>query len=240
MRSKRKHKYEEVRRSRPKANGLQTPFFKSAGHVSQFMRPDDERTLDDLISVDRLMLDGRMSGGYNLITCLPSSGGILAANRVHPVMLDHLGLDRMHDVPRPSNQSEEDAFCTRMKGIGAEYFDNQDDLEFASSNRRWIAPDTWWPPDKEGLGVGSYEDFMKSHTAEDIHLVMKGPEPIVHCWPEAGGVWVKPSHDFGEMSVNQGLMRNARTMEELCQAIKESRGWFYEDPKDCELTQHLV
>ncbi|KAL9624081.1 MAG: hypothetical protein Q9160_001603 [Pyrenula sp. 1 TL-2023] len=215
---------------------------KQGGVFSYFQRLEDENSLDPFIPVDRLMLDGRQSGGYNLITCLPSSGGILTANKVHPVMLDHLGLDRMHDVPRPSSQSEEDILCIRMRSIGAEYFDNQHDLEFAWYHRRRLAPKTWWLNEYSSgdLNEDLYEAFMKSKTKEEIRLVMKGPVPIVHCWPETGGVWVRPTYEWGEDAVDQGLMRKARTMEELCRAVEKSGGEFYEDPKDCDWTKDML
>jgi hypothetical protein len=57
----------------------------------------------------------------------PSSGGIYIAADVYGVELDFLGLDRFKPSPRSENPAEEDAFCQRLRKVGAKWFKSEED-----------------------------------------------------------------------------------------------------------------
>lgn len=58
----------------------------------------------------------------------PSSGGVLIEDEIDAVGLDFLGLDRFKATERSSSPAEEDAFCTRLRKIGAKWWEYQDDF----------------------------------------------------------------------------------------------------------------
>ncbi|KAL9111592.1 MAG: hypothetical protein Q9227_004080 [Pyrenula ochraceoflavens] len=222
-------KSDQVERHEPRRYDVNTCFFVHAS-MNPFVRPNDLISGDMCLPIDRLMLDGRRTHSTNIVTCLPSSGGILVAKDVHSVMLDYIGLDRLHDVPRTSNQTEEDEFCTRMKKVGGvEQFRNVKDLYYTWHYRNQITPRT----------LIQDEDLAIVHPRGELRLIPKLPRPMVHCWPNGGGVWVKVSDEFGRIEINAQALKNAHTMEEVCEVIRESGGTFYKNPRRCEWTRDM-
>lgn len=84
----------------------------------------------------------------------PSTGGLYIATPCYGVELDFLGLDRFHESPRSEDPAEEDAFCKRLRMIGASWFANE--REYAEADLRGYGPNAprplvlGWP---EGGGV---------------------------------------------------------------------------------------
>ena len=57
----------------------------------------------------------------------PSSGGMLVKEPADIVDLEFLGLDRFKASPRSQNVVEEDAFCERMRKLGAKWWESEGD-----------------------------------------------------------------------------------------------------------------
>ncbi|KAK0510493.1 hypothetical protein JMJ35_006925 [Cladonia borealis] len=55
----------------------------------------------------------------------PSSGGVLIKEPADVVDLNFLGVDRLKASSRSDNIIEEDAFCNRMRQIGAKWWENE-------------------------------------------------------------------------------------------------------------------
>lgn len=87
-------------------------------------------------------LDISNLGGTNEVLCWPSVGGILVARSLTAVELDFLSLSRFSPTPRSYNVTEEDAFCQRLRLLGAHWYSSYTDYEFAHLYRlRQPTPD---------------------------------------------------------------------------------------------------
>ena len=60
------------------------------------------------------------------VRCWPSSGGVYVAGYVSGVELDFLGLSRFTVSPGSEDGAEEDAFCQRLRKIGAKWFKSEE------------------------------------------------------------------------------------------------------------------
>ncbi|RFU75457.1 hypothetical protein TARUN_6790 [Trichoderma arundinaceum] len=145
---------------------------------------------------------GRVPGG--MVKGWPSKGGFYILGPCFGVELQFLGLDRFHNVPRPSISDptaaadEEEMHCNKMRQLGATWWENEDDY----MNKIYGQPE---PTDKD-LFVG---------------------------WPAGGGVWVLNVSRMGASLIGAAGIHNAYNMEERCKAIEQLGGVFYADPKDC-------
>ncbi|KAN0083431.1 hypothetical protein V8E54_002519, partial [Elaphomyces granulatus] len=65
------------------------------------------------------------AGGECVVFGWPSSGGMLRM-RADAVDLEYLGLDRFQESTRSQNPTEEDAFCQKMRKLGAKLWQNEE------------------------------------------------------------------------------------------------------------------
>lgn len=90
----------------------------------------------------------------NTVRCWPSVGGIIMAQRVHPVELVFLDLDRFSPTLRSSNATEEDLFCKKLRMIGGKWWESYDDFEHATLyGLRQL-----WSDEKDVLYIGWPKD----------------------------------------------------------------------------------
>ncbi|KAH7409710.1 hypothetical protein BKA64DRAFT_405561 [Cadophora sp. MPI-SDFR-AT-0126] len=97
-----------------------------------------------------LRLDPSIGLYTNTIHSWPSIGGIIIAERVHPVELAYIGLDRFHSTPRSSNTTEEDLFCTQLRRIGGKWWNSWWDYQEATKSKMRMM----WPNEREVLFLG--------------------------------------------------------------------------------------
>jgi hypothetical protein len=141
------------------------------------------------------------------------------ADWVSPVELDYLGLDRFMEQERAADQAEEDAFCMRLRKVGAKWWHDYNDFTDAVAGARQMTKEEatrlllCWP-EEGGVWV----------------LKIDGRENAE--WE--GGGWSEGGWREGRM------VYNAYTMRERCQAIERLGGVFFKNPKECEDTKDLV
>jgi len=156
----------------------------------------------------------------------PSSGGMLQ-KKCSIVELEYLGLAaqlktfptvklegwtlRDGNVPKFNDQAAEDAFCQKMRMIGARQFKSFEQLMGMG-----------------GIGGGCM--FGDGKVELDIG------------WPADGngvwiGRWTRPEYFRRAFH----WLKEAETMDERCQIIKQCGGSFYDDPRECpELAEVLA
>lgn len=61
-------------------------------------------------------------GGWNIVMCYPSVGGIIINRHVSSVELDFLNLSRFEPTPRFSDPIEEDMFCRQLRRTGGKWW----------------------------------------------------------------------------------------------------------------------
>ncbi|KAL8678306.1 MAG: hypothetical protein Q9186_005326 [Xanthomendoza sp. 1 TL-2023] len=140
----------------------------------------------------------------------PSTGGLYLLEVAGPVELDFLGLDRFRDALPSDDPVKEDAFCQRMRAMGAQWFENE--TEAIRPTRLEY---------KDGKRIGKME------------LWLGWPD-------DGGGVWVLEVEEFDGMRRGVGgRIRNAKDMKERCMVIEMLGGTFFGDRKDCALTSDI-
>ncbi|KAL8666189.1 MAG: hypothetical protein Q9202_001696 [Teloschistes flavicans] len=171
----------------------------------------DSDTEDHWISPDPISNSRtEFGGGSTTVRGFPSAGGMYLLRGAGPVELEFLSLDRFHETPRSNNAVEEDAFCQKMRAIGARWFEYEEEedkkppLEYRDGKRvgrtqlwlGWSANGGVWV-----LEIDEYEGARKG---------------------------------IG------GRIRNAKNMEERCKFIEMLGGAFFSDRKHCPLTRNMV
>lgn len=145
-----------------------------------------------------------------MVRGFPSAGGIYLLQDAGLVELEFLFLDRFHETPRSNDAVEEDAFCQRMRAMGAQWFDSEEEaddeppLEYKNGKRvgrtqlwlGWCANGGVW-----ALEIDEYEGARRG---------------------------------IG------GRIRNAKDMEERCKVIEMLGGAFFSDRKHRPLTKNMV
>lgn len=137
----------------------------------------------------------------------PSTGGVLILPG-YDLDLPYLGLVRLVDASRSSNPAEEDAFCRRLRYLGA----------------------IWWPYPDADL------DALKGHgSQEDAHRA--ATHVCVGWLPNAGGIWVLKynENDSGDNDLSLKAQRiGSMIMGDRCRMIEELGGKYYRHPEECE------
>ena len=127
--------------------------------------------------------------------------------------LSFLGLDRFHDTERSDDQAEEDAFCARLRTMGASF---------------WSLPPRW--PDH----VNWCEDL--DFCVQPDHKVQ-----LSLGFTDSGGVWVLDTSVGRDERYPQSLgLNNALTMEERCIVLKDLGAKFCESMAACPETAALL
>jgi hypothetical protein len=146
----------------------------------------------------------------NEVRCWPSVGGIIIAQRVHPVELVFLGVDRFYATPRSSNAAQEDEFCKKLRMVGGKWWIGYWDFEWATGYKMRQL----WPDERDVLYLGWPENGK--------------------------GAWLLRYNNRKAVGGGIGIINNALTMDERCLAIKLSGGAFYENPEGSEYIAPLL
>lgn len=155
----------------------------------------------------------RYSLNYGKVACWQDGG--LWMKKLTPVEMVSLGVDRFRDTDRAPEQAEEDAFCERLRMYGPSF---------------WALPPQW--PDD----IYSYRNIEFAEPAKELSFEVG--------FPTSGGVWFLDkggqAWDEDTWPICLGGLRNALTMDERCEVIKELGGLFCEDPQVCPELASLV
>lgn len=170
----------------------------------------DTDTDDDTSPVPSPNLRTQFGPRTTLIRGFPSKGGIYLLPDAGPVELEFLSLDRFHETLCSDEPTEEDAFCQRMRGMGAEWFENERE-----------ADDRPPPKVRDGKMVGRMEVWLGWPQSGGVWVL-----EIEEFEGARRGVG--------------GRIRNAKSMEERCRFIEMLGGVFFRDRKDCQLTRDIV
>jgi len=153
----------------------------------------------------------RYSLDYGNVACWQNEG--VWIKKLTPVELSSIGVDRFQDTERSLSQAEEDAFCARLRTYGASF---------------WSLPPRW--PDH--VNWCETIDFCVEPDIK-VNLTLG--------FPESGGVWVLDNSQGWEQLYPRNLgLRNALTMEERCNVIKDLGGKFCESMEACPETAALL
>ncbi|KAL8744301.1 MAG: hypothetical protein Q9190_003444 [Brigantiaea leucoxantha] len=145
-----------------------------------------------------------------LVRGFPSKSGIYLLRDAGPVEPEFLSLDRFHETLRSDEPAEEDAFCQRMRGMGAQWFENEREADERSP-----------PKVRDGKRVGKIEVWLGWPQSGGIWVL-----EIEEFEGARRGVG--------------GRIKNAKSMEERCRFIEMLGGVFFSDRKDCELAKDIV
>ena len=155
--------------------------------------------------------------GRNQLACWPSTGGFWVARDVHPIMLKHIGVDRFLDSWKSDSPAEEDELCKQMEvlGFGSTYYSSAD---------AYVADlNGWW--------IGVEGESRESYGIVDRPAILK-------CRLQSGEGWMLENNEPTTHFRNQ--MRNAISMEDLCDLIKDHGGKHFSDATQAsEIQQHL-
>ncbi|KAI0814162.1 hypothetical protein GGR55DRAFT_687129 [Xylaria sp. FL0064] len=126
--------------------------------------------------------------------------------KLTPVVMSSLTIDRFQDTARALEQADEDAFCARLRMHGASF---------------WQLPPQW----PEHYNWCEAVDYCVEPTKK-VSLEV--------CFPASGGVWMLDTSRGWDVLYPQSLgLRNALTMDERCEVIKDLGGRFCEDIQVC-------
>ncbi|KAI4247240.1 MAG: hypothetical protein L6R40_001583 [Gallowayella cf. fulva] len=140
----------------------------------------------------------------------PTKGGLYFLNVAGPVELDFLGLDRFHEASPSDDPVEEEAFCQRMRALGARWFQNETDVDKEVPSKV-----------RDGKRVGRME------------LWFGWPE-------DGGVWLLEVEEFEGARRGVGGRIRNAKNMEERCRFIDRLGGTFFGDRNKCTLTRDIT
>ena len=186
-------------------------FYSRLGHhppASPPLAPAEEDPPDDKPFKPTLRYDLSTQNA----ACWPSTGGVWI-KPMSPVELAYLGVDRFHDVERDADPDAEDAFCAKLRGIGADWYE---------------LPPKWDP------GYTWCEDMYGCVKPDVDNRLQLG-------FTEDGGVWVLDMRGgYGRYEPGIWGLANCLTMGERCRVIEELGGKFCKSMRDCEETRRLV
>jgi hypothetical protein len=130
----------------------------------------------------------------------PSQGGILVKEKANILDMNFLSLPRIHAVERSYDSAEEDAFCKRLRRVGA----------------------TWWQFNQEWIqNLRKYHDELVTDEQKRI---------MVYGWPADGrGVWVLKYEQADDLPNDFGKVRMAADMEEKIEAMRALGAEFVAD-----------
>ena len=123
----------------------------------------------------------------------------------------YLGVPRLESAHRASDSVDEDAFCDRLRLLGAK----------------------WWESEHDYM-----RHFIGFDELTEAEEVKKDDEEMIVGWPSKdeqgeGGVWilrVRSPKDCPEST----RLRMCLDMEERCELLKTWGAIFYEDPREVE------
>jgi hypothetical protein len=136
---------------------------------------------------------------------VPSTGGILVKVKANVLDMDFLSLPRIRAVERSYDSAEEDAFCKRLRRVGA----------------------TWWLFNEEW-------HYNLRHNHDEL-VTDEQKRIMVYGWPADGrGLWVLKYEQVDDLPDDFGKVRMAADMEEKIEAMKALGAEFMADPDEVE------
>ncbi|KAI0164111.1 hypothetical protein GGR57DRAFT_452434 [Xylariaceae sp. FL1272] len=146
----------------------------------------------------------RYSLHYGKVACWQDGG--VWIKELTPVEMFSLGIDRFQDTARALEQTDEDAFCKRLRMHGASF---------------WQLPPQW--PEHVNW-CEALDDCVEPTKKVNLEV----------CFPTSGGVWVlNTSRGWDELYPQSLGLRNVLTLDERCEVIKDLGGRFCEDVQLC-------
>lgn len=135
----------------------------------------------------------------------PSTGGMLVKEKANILDMNFLSLPRHDAVERSSDNAEEDAFCKRLRRVGA----------------------TWWQYNHQWeVNLVKYGEELVTDEQKQI---------MVYGWPADGrGVWVIKYEQAYDLPDDFGKVRMAADMEEKIEAMKALGAQFVADPDEVD------
>lgn len=113
----------------------------------------------------------------NVVRGWPSTGGIIIAERAHAVELQFLDIDRFGATPRSSDPDREDAFCRKLRLIGAKWWIHNGDYDRARIfGLRSLYPDEaevlllGWP-EGGGVWVSRYQKLGDTGSVDGMKIL---------------------------------------------------------------------
>lgn len=146
----------------------------------------------------------RYSLHYGKVACWQDGG--VWIKELTPVEMSFLAIDRFQDTIRALEQADEDAFCMRLRMHGASF---------------WQLPPQW--PENVNW-------------CEDVDACVKPTKEtsLEVGFPASGGVWMlNTSQGWDKLYPQSVGLRNALTMDERCEVIKNLGGRFCENIQVC-------
>ena len=163
-------------------------------------------------------------GRSNFVMGWPSVGGIIIAESVQSVELDFLGIDRFMPAQRSYNQTEEDAFCRKLRLVGGKWWESYWDYRLVENKSRQM-------------------------TMEESQVLYLGRPKDGGVWvirlPNRNRFWYGFDRHRNAHTMEERVRRRAlftpvcRTLlidilYSQCKALELSGGTFFEDPEECE------
>lgn len=145
-----------------------------------------------------------------LVRGFPSKGGIYLIEEAGLIELEFLSLDRFHETLPSDEPAEEDAFCQRMRGMGAQWFENEREADNEPPHKV-----------KDGKMVGRMEVWLGWPQSGGVWVL-------------------EVEEFEGARKGVGGRIRNAMSMEERCRFIEMLGGVFFRDRRDCPLTRDMI
>ncbi|GAM40915.1 hypothetical protein TCE0_041r13636 [Talaromyces pinophilus] len=146
----------------------------------------------------------RYSLDYGKVACWQDHG--VWIKELTPVEMSSLGVNRFRDTDRALEQADEDAFCTRLRIHGASF---------------WELPPHW-------------PEHVSWCEAIDACVKPTKKVSLEVGFPASGGVWMLDTSQGWDGWYTKILgLRNALTMDERCEVIKDLGGRFCEDIQVC-------
>ncbi|TVY47225.1 hypothetical protein LOCC1_G002412 [Lachnellula occidentalis] len=146
----------------------------------------------------------RYSLDYGKVACWQDDG--VWIKELTPVEMSSLGVGRFQDTERALEQADEDAFCMRLRMHGASF---------------WELPPHW-------------PEHVNWCEAIDSCVKPTKKVSLEVGFPASGGVWLLDKSQGWDGLYPKSLgLRNALTMDERCEVIKDLGGRFCEDIEVC-------
>jgi hypothetical protein len=134
---------------------------------------------------------------------------VASGNKSWPVGLDFVGLDRIKDTPRSTNETEEDGFCDRLQKFGP----------------IWYEDELWYRYSAMGITSELPYEFPDGCSPSTPQK-----PPTFYGYPSTGGLWVLELANDNELRRKRmGQLRNVFTMDEKSKVIEAMGGKFYTD-----------
>ncbi|KAI0098548.1 hypothetical protein GGR51DRAFT_538162 [Nemania sp. FL0031] len=146
----------------------------------------------------------RYSLHYGKVACWQDGG--VWIKELTPVEMSFLAIDRFQDTPRALEQADEDAFCARLRMHGASF---------------WTLPPQW---PEHVIWCEAVDDCVEPTKKVSLEVG----------FPASGGMWMLDTSQGWDGLYPRSLgLRNALTMDERCEVIRDLGGRFCEDIQVC-------